>query len=185
MQGVSIEKMRVGLQTFLPSGGQTPGRLNHFQFKNFEVLLDFAHNPAGLMALKDLVDQWEASIKLGIITGTGDRRTEDIIEMGRIAASTFDKIIIRKDADLRGRTPEEIANLVKTGILDVEPKMDIQIMETEADAINYALKLAPKEALVVVCTDSIFKSIEQLNQLKNLEYGSQTMLPFNRQTTAK
>jgi cyanophycin synthetase len=40
IQGVSIEDMKAGLESFLPSPSQTPGRLNLFEFKDFTVLLD-------------------------------------------------------------------------------------------------------------------------------------------------
>jgi cyanophycin synthetase len=45
---ISIEDIRTGLQTFIPSESLTPGRLNFFHFKNFTMLADFAHNPHGL-----------------------------------------------------------------------------------------------------------------------------------------
>ena len=42
-----IEDKKVALETFIPSPIQTPGRMNLFEFNNFKVLLDYAHNPAG------------------------------------------------------------------------------------------------------------------------------------------
>ncbi len=55
------------------------------------------------------------SPKVGIISGTGDRRDEDIREIGKIASTCFDEIIIRQDKNLRGRTAEEITNLLLEG----------------------------------------------------------------------
>ncbi|MEY4604833.1 MAG: cyanophycin synthetase, partial [Bacteroidota bacterium] len=69
IQGVSIEDMKAGLESFLPSPSQTPGRLNLFEFKNFTVLLDYAHNAAGMRALKKFVDTIDATVKVGIIAG--------------------------------------------------------------------------------------------------------------------
>ncbi|MGB3234289.1 MAG: cyanophycin synthetase, partial [Ferruginibacter sp.] len=45
---ISIEDIRSALSSFLPSSTLTPGRLNFFNFKNFTILADFAHNPHGL-----------------------------------------------------------------------------------------------------------------------------------------
>ena len=83
VQGISIEDIKAALETFIPSATQTPGRLNLFEFNNFRILLDYAHNPAGMRALKKFTDELDATVKVGIIAGIGDRRIEDNNEMGR------------------------------------------------------------------------------------------------------
>ncbi len=60
---ITIEDIRTGLQTFIPSESLTPGRLNFFHFKHFTMLADFAHNPHGLQLLCDFVSQIGLSIK--------------------------------------------------------------------------------------------------------------------------
>src|SRR5690606_41198416 len=67
----------------------------------FSILLDYAHNPAGMRALKAFTDSFDATEKVGIIAGVGDRREEDTNELGSIAAEMFDQIIIRQDKNLR------------------------------------------------------------------------------------
>src|SRR5690606_9105904 len=47
LHGFGIEDIANSLRTFIPSPGLMPGRLNIFKFKKFQVLIDFAHNPAG------------------------------------------------------------------------------------------------------------------------------------------
>ena len=101
IQGISIEDMKAALETFIPSASQTPGRLNLFKFNEFSILLDYAHNPAGMRALKKFTDELEATVKVGIIAGIGDRREEDNNEMGAIAAEMFDEIIIRQDKTIK------------------------------------------------------------------------------------
>src|SRR5690606_40525839 len=86
VRGIGIEDMKVALETFIPSASQTPGRLNLFKFENFSILLDYAHNPAGMRALQKFTDNLEATIKVGIIAGVGDRRKEDTNELGSIDA---------------------------------------------------------------------------------------------------
>ncbi|MEJ7743973.1 MAG: cyanophycin synthetase [Nocardioidaceae bacterium] len=95
VHGVSLEDIRVGLTTFTPSLAQTPGRLNFIEIKDFTVLMDFAHNPAGFNALRNFINKLSYKTKTGILSGVGDRRDEDLREMGKLAADTFDKIIIR------------------------------------------------------------------------------------------
>ena len=48
VRGFSIEDIRSAIESFIPSPSQTPGRLNLFNFKDFQIMLDYAHNPAGL-----------------------------------------------------------------------------------------------------------------------------------------
>ena len=76
----------------------------------------------GLQLLCDFVNKFDESPKVGIISGTGDRRDDDIREIGRISAKNFDEIIIRQDKNLRGRTAEEIINLLVEGIMKVKQK---------------------------------------------------------------
>ena len=85
------------------------------------MLADFAHNPHGLRLLCDFVSKLDYPTKIGVISGTGDRRDEDIRELGEISASHFDEIIIRCDKNLRGRTADEIIDLLKEGINKVNP----------------------------------------------------------------
>ena len=80
-----------------------------------------------------------ATYKVGIISGTGDRRDDDIREIGRISAKNFDEIIIRQDKNLRGRTAEEIINLLVEGINESKAK-DIPVTDftKRKEAIQYA-----------------------------------------------
>src|SRR5690606_41549447 len=89
--------MKIALETFIPSASQTPGRLNLFQFENFSILLDYAHNPAGMRALQQFTDSFDATEKIGIIAGVGDRREEDTNELGRIAAERSEERRVGKE----------------------------------------------------------------------------------------
>jgi cyanophycin synthetase len=109
---ITIEDIRTGLQTFAAGSITTPGRLNFFHFKHFTFLADFAHNPHGLKLLGEFVGKLDYTHKVGVISGTGDRRDEDIRELGAISAQYFDEIIIRCDKNLRGRTAEEIIGFI-------------------------------------------------------------------------
>lgn len=55
LHGFKTEDISLSLQTFITSPAQTPGRLNVFEFKNFKVMIDFAHNPAGYLAIEDFL----------------------------------------------------------------------------------------------------------------------------------
>ena len=169
VQGISNEDIKAALETFIPSSSQTPGRLNLFKFNDFSILLDYAHNPAGMLALKDFVDQLDATVKVGIIAGIGDRRLEDNNEMGSIAAEMFDEIIIRQDKRLRGKTEEEIIKMLDDGIKMKDPNKKTTIIPSEHAAITYAVKNAAKGSLIILCSDVIPDALALVQKFKEQE----------------
>jgi cyanophycin synthetase len=169
VQGISIEDMKAGLETFIPSASQTPGRLNLFEFNNFSILLDYAHNPAGMRALQKFTDELDATVKVGIIAGIGDRRIEDNNEMGSIAAEMFDEIIIRQDKRLRGKTEEELIKMLDDGIKMKDPKKKTTIIPSEKEAIKYAVKNAVKGSLIILCSDVIPDALDLVREFKDKE----------------
>ena len=169
VQGISIEDMKAALETFIPSASQTPGRLNLFEFKNFTILLDYAHNPAGMKALQKFTDELDAKVRVGIIAGIGDRRVEDNNEMGSIAAEMFDEIIIRQDKHLRGKTDQELIKMLNDGIVMKDPKKKVTIIPSEKEAIVYAVKNAVKGSLIVLCSDVIPDALDLVQKLKEKE----------------
>ncbi|MBR9914927.1 MAG: cyanophycin synthetase [Algicola sp.] len=177
VQGISIEDMKAGLETFIPSASQTPGRLNLFEFNDFTILLDYAHNPAGMRALQNFTNELEATVKVGIIAGIGDRRVEDNNEMGSIAAEMFDEIIIRQDKRLRGKTEEELIKMLDDGIKQHDPNKKTTIIPSEKEAIIYAVKNAVKGSLIILCSDVIPDALDLVKQLKEQE--SQGSLSFS------
>lgn len=169
VQGISIEDMKAGLETFIPSASQTPGRLNLFKFENFTILLDYAHNAAGMRALQKFTDELEATVKVGIIAGIGDRRVEDNNEMGSIAAEMFDEIIIRQDKRLRGKTEEELIKMLNDGIKMKDPNKKTTIIPSEKEAITYAVKNAVKGSLIILCSDVIPDALDLVKKFKEQE----------------
>jgi cyanophycin synthetase len=169
-RNIKIEDIRMALQTFIPSSSQTPGRLNLFQFKTFKFLVDFAHNPAGLQLLCDFVNTFEESPKVGIISGTGDRRDEDIREIGRISAKNFDEIIIRQDKNLRGRTAQEIIDLLVEGVNESKTRdIPITVLQKEEDAIMHAYKTARPNSIITIMCDVIPDALDFIKKLKEKE----------------
>jgi cyanophycin synthetase len=163
---ITIEDIRSALQTFIPSASVTPGRLNFFQFRNFTMLADFAHNPHGLNLLCDFVSKLDYPVKVGVISGTGDRRDEDIRELGEISGRSFDEIIIRCDKNLRGRTAEEIIDLLKEGIQSVNPKVPVRVIANENEALEYIYAHPVPGALYTIMCDVVAGALDKIRELK-------------------
>lgn len=169
-RNISIDDIRLALQTFVPSPTQTPGRLNLFQFRNFKFLVDFAHNPAGLELLCDFVTKLDGTPRVGIISGTGDRRDDDIRELGRISGRYFDEIIIRQDKHLRGRTAEEIVNLLLEGIKETQPRdIPLTIIYNEKQAIMHAYENAKTGSIITIMADVVAEALDLIKSLKEKE----------------
>ena len=168
-QGISVEDIRVAIESFIPSASQTPGRLNMFEFKNFNVLLDYAHNSAGFRALQKFVEKMDGTPKVGIVAGIGDRREEDNKDIGRIAAEMFDEIIIRQDKHLRGRTEEELIGMISAGIKEVDPNKKITVIPSEKEAISYAIKNAKTGSLIIISSDVVPDALNQVMKFKEEE----------------
>jgi cyanophycin synthetase len=169
IRNFKIEDLRLALETFIPSPTQTPGRMNLFQFKNFQVMVDYAHNTAGFQAIGKFLEKIEAQPKIGIIAGVGDRRDEDIYNLGKQAAHMFDKIIIRQDKNLRGRSEQEIIDLMLKGIAEIDANKLEKVIPTEREAIDYVLKNAQKGAFITICSDVVPDALDQIMQYKERE----------------
>lgn len=167
--GFSIEDLKAGLESFIPSVAQTPGRLNLFRFKDFQLLLDYAHNPAGFKALMKFIEKMDGAPKVGIIAGLGDRRKEDNVQIGKYAASMFDEIIIRHDKDLRGGKKEEIEVMIREGINSSHPDKKVTVISSENAAIQYAIEHAKKGSLIVVCSDIVTEALKTITKYKEEE----------------
>lgn len=169
-KNIKVPDLKLALETFIPSPTQTPGRLNLFQFKQFKFLADFAHNPAGLQLLCDFVSKMDGAPKVGIISGTGDRRDEDIRELGVISAKYFDEIIIRQDKHLRGRTAENIVELLVDGIKSTQTKeIPLTIIYNEKEAIMHAYKTAKAGSLITIMCDVVAEALDLIKDLKEKE----------------
>ncbi len=166
LRNVKLEDIRLALQTFTPSPAQTPGRMNLFQFKDFEVMLDYAHNPSGMVAIGKFLEKTKGFPKVGVISGTGDRRDEDLIDLGKVGAEIFDEIIIRQDAQLRGRTPKMILSLLMEGIHSVDKKKPVKVVSTEKKAILNSIKEAKKGSFITIISDDIPEAIKLISELK-------------------
>jgi len=167
LQGLSTEDIKFGLTTFVPSATQTPGRLNLIEVGDFKVLIDFAHNPAGMEALAKFVDKFPNKVKIGIVAGTGDRRDEDIIKLGTIIGKMFTKVVVRQDDNLRGRSSaDEISDLLLKGILKANPEIKYKVIADEVQSIEFALKHTKKNELLVILPDNIPRCIQIVNQYR-------------------
>jgi cyanophycin synthetase len=170
--GAHLHDIRQGLRTFHTSFYQAPGRLNLFELDGVKVLVDYAHNPASLSTVGDFVERmtshvpsgppgtpsWTANLRVAVVATPGDRRVEDMRELGRVAAQYFDEVIVREDANPRGRkrgeTAAHVAEGMKQGMVAGGRAGSMEVVLDEMDATRRALDRSRPGDLVVLCVDN-------------------------------
>jgi cyanophycin synthetase len=158
-----LEYIRNALRTFTSSFFQTPGRFNLLEIDGRKVLLDYCHNVAGLESMADFVKRMDADRTIAMIAIPGDRSDEDITAFGRLAGDTFDEIVIREDANPRGRRRGEVAGMLRDAISTAKPDNGkVNIVLDELEAAREAIARADRNDLVVLFADRPALVFEQL-----------------------
>ena len=139
------------LLTFVPSSAATPGRLNVMELRGGRVVVDYAHNPAGVRGLIDFVGRMEARRRIGVFSAAGDRRDDDLREIGGIIAA-LDHVVLKEHPEYRrGRPPGEAARLIAEGLAaaGVAPDRYETVLD-EGEAVAHALELMREGDVVVI-----------------------------------
>jgi cyanophycin synthetase len=168
--GVGVDAIRQGLRTFSPDFFQAPGRLNFYNEHPFRVLLDYAHNAHGMEAVARTVRELAVhGRRIGVIASPGDRRDEDILALATAAAPAFDLLLIKEDADLRGRRQGEVASILRQGLAAAGFPLERIVPEdfaVEEEAVLKALEMARAGDLVVIFGDDLSRVWEQIVSFK-------------------
>lgn len=163
---VPILTIRSAMAQFGSTFEQNPGRLNIHDAHGFRVIVDYAHNAAGLEALGEVVrglsHRYNRSV--GAVSMAGDRRDEDLIEMGRIAAGIFDEIIFREDPYTRGRPRGEVMSLLKQGALKAGRSIErLHLIPGESASTAAALAMGRPGDLIVLTPTDVHAAWRQVN----------------------
>jgi UDP-N-acetylmuramyl tripeptide synthase len=124
-----------------------PGRMMRFNAGGVRVLIDYAHNPDGLRGLLSVADALRRGRgRLGLLLGhAGNRKDTDIEALARVAAEFRPDLIVVKEneAQLRGRAPGEIPNIIRRELLRLGlPGSALPMCDSEYEAARYALQWA-------------------------------------------
>jgi len=165
--GAPLHDIRQGLRTFSTSYYLSPGRLNEVEVNGVEVIVDYCHNAPGMQMLGDFVDRLGDSLastselgrpsRIGVVATAGDRRDDDMRDLGAEAARHFDVVVVREDQSLRRRSRGETAALVAEGVRRTMAEggrcRQLEVVLDEIDAVRHAMSRANPGDLVVVCVD--------------------------------
>jgi cyanophycin synthetase len=165
---VKLDDIRNGLQTFDSNFFQVPGRMNIFDEHPFKVILDYGHNPAAVKAMVETAERLAPDARrICVLAAPGDRRDEDVKEIGTIAAGSFDRYICRQDDHRRGREEGEIPRLLKAALVEAgTPAEHVQTISGEREAVGAALAMAEPGDLVLIFGDKIQRSWKQITDFQ-------------------
>lgn len=168
--GLSASTIRNSLQGFSSDACHNRGRLNLYEINGVKVFIDYGHNAAGIQEVAKTLSQIKCNSLVGCITVPGDRPDKLIREVGKVAARRFSRLIIREDADLRGRKPGEIA-----GILSEEAircgldKSKITIVLPELEAFCRGLDTCRPGDIFVMFYEHLEPIEEEINRRLELQ----------------
>jgi cyanophycin synthetase len=125
--GLPREAVVQGLRTFAPDPRFNPGRMNVYSLPLdggglATVIIDFAHNEAGLEGLLRVAEGLRppgSAVHLGL--GSGGDRTDEILQgLGELAGRRADRVsIVHKESYLRGREMADLEAQLRVGLARV------------------------------------------------------------------
>ena len=154
--GVGLSRQAVvdGLTSFRPDPQHNPGRMNFFSCSDVSVVVDLAHNEAGLEALLEIMNGVRrpgARLLLGL-GAVGDRQDELVGSLGELGARDADVLVVAHKAKyLRGRTTEALDELFRAGAARVGVDA-VPSYPTEVDGLEALVGQArPGDVVALMC----------------------------------
>ncbi len=146
--GAPLDAVKRGLRSFYPTTEASRGRLNVFRDDRRIVVIDFAHNEAGVGVLLDVavaiaraagVNGRRAPIT-AIVGLAGDRPDDTLRGVGRLVAERVDRFVQKEMLHyLRGRTRESVLGEIRAGAIDGGWSADIPVFGSEVEAMTAEL----------------------------------------------
>ncbi|MBA3445880.1 MAG: Mur ligase [Gemmatimonadales bacterium] len=167
--GLEPETMAAALRRFGTEQGDNAGRANLLQVGDIRVLLDYAHNPHGMLALVALAQKLPAQRRLVMVGQAGDRSDEAVRELARAVWPLEPHHVVIKEMDeyLRGRSLGEVPALLEKEFLRLGlAPSSISRTGPDMDGVRTALEWArPGDLLVLAVHQDRQPVLDLLNQL--------------------
>lgn len=163
--GLDDDAIASALQSFTADSTDNPGRFNIHPVRDFNVIIDYGHNPAGVEATIRAARQLGGGRLLGVIAAPGDRRDETLTEVGRVAGQGCNWVCIKEDGDRRGRESGQVAALLRQGAVagGCAPER-IEVILDEAEAVRTALLKAQPGDTVIIFYEKYDKVMDAFNR---------------------
>jgi len=150
--GVDLAVIRSVLGSFSNRYEDNPGRLNIYRGLPFTVILDYAHNPDGMVKLGEFVRHVDIpGRKIVLYAATGNRSDEFVFDYARSAIPYFDHFVCRCYPGKRGDERPQTRLMMKAALLEAGvPEDRITVVDVATDGPFQAMSLACSGDLVVI-----------------------------------
>ena len=168
VNGLPIAFLASGLASFTSDAKQNPMRGNRYRIGEVDVIIDYAHNPAAFAALAATARALTKGRTHAVVTTPGDRRDQDIAEIGRICGSGFDAVVFYEwRSEDRGRQAAQRAMLMHDAACEARGSVHDVLIELDCGpAVRHALsRCAPGDVLVYSCGASGMELAEAIAQV--------------------
>jgi cyanophycin synthetase len=167
--GATLAQVGAGLRSFLPTTEDSRGRLNVFRDASRVVVVDFAHNEAGVAVLVDVAEAIARTLGGGrgkgkdgralltfIVGLAGDRPDDTLRGVGRLVAARTDRLVQKEMLHyLRGRTRESVLGEIRAGAAEGGWTGEIPLYIDEPTAVAAELDRTEgatnPEVIVLLC----------------------------------
>ena len=143
--GIGSRRIAAALRSFTLDADTNPGRLNLYERRGVLVLIDFAHNEAGLHGLLEVSRRLagrRGRVRAAIGTA-GDRTDEILHNIGELAGAGADDIVIcEKRHYLRGRELEPMNRILREGVAAGGYRRKVEAFPNELTALQELVKRA-------------------------------------------
>lgn len=155
--GLDMDQVRSGLASFRNTSRDNHGRLNVYELNGAIIVIDFAHNEAGLVRLLEFAQysRRDGGTLTAIIGTAGDREDSVFRALGEVAAKNADHVI-RKDTTkyLRGREPGDMLRLMQEGVVNARAETPSEEAPSEREACLRAFeRVRPGDVVAVMCIE--------------------------------
>jgi cyanophycin synthetase len=160
--GLDWSVIRRGLATFVNDADTAPGRFNVFDYKGATLIADYGHNPDAIQALSNAVETMQATRRVVVISGAGDRRDVDIRRQTQILGGVFDEVILYQDQCQRGRADGEVLALLREGLVGAQRASKVEEIRGEFLAIDTALSHLQPGDLCLILVDQVEEALAHI-----------------------
>jgi len=162
LQGISLDDIRYGLCSLHANPTDSKGRSNLFSYNNSQVIVDFAHNQAGIRATVQMVQSMSPKRSFMILGQAGDRDEVLLQGMAKEAAKLqcekyFIKYILKHNED---RSAKETASLLHRYLCAEGVKQEtIQLCHNELEAAKEALALLHEGDVLLLLSHTHYEEV--------------------------
>ncbi len=168
--GVEPEQIKRGLAKFGADDKSNFGRWNYYNSAKYgHLVVDIAHNPAGLENILSLAQQFRKlhnlTGKLGLMYGNTADRRDTIPEISQLICKyNVDYVVIKEfQGSLRGSELGEMPQvfydeLIKAGY----PAEQINIIPNEVEAVQHILDSAQPNDMNLLCSHELINDVSRL-----------------------